>query len=129
MNPNPNNYGTREACQWLVDAGVVIERDESKFSAWYHSDGELYIHVDHEWLYRVGDMLRVYEPNVWESLLTAIPAYTFEEVWRELPEGTALYKEQYGHYRAWAGRPPVITNTNPTDALIDLLIYIKRKGE
>jgi hypothetical protein len=54
-------------------------------------------------------------------------------VWRELPE-RSYFTKYNGHYQAWSewttfeghgDSSPVKENTNPTDALINLLIFIK----
>jgi len=100
---NADNYASLEASQALVKAGIVIERDTSRFCLWYHGD-ELYMHVNHEWLYRVRDMFRVYEPNINISLPGAIPCYTWAEMWRELP----YHMDGYGSLWLLTGIVPAL---------------------
>jgi len=107
------NYASLEASKRLVDAGIVLETD----FAWQKEDDG----------FSIG--LRFFN-GCWEK---DIPAPSMAEVWRELPghytsgnNYTAwleLTKDSDGDTTAkyWSKR----TNINPTDALIDLLLFIK----
>ena len=119
---NKNNYASLEASQRLVDAGIVLETD----AHWYRD--------------RAGHDYLAPFPTVTPH--NSIPAPSMAEAWRELPDefqGGYLElgkhtttKEHYAAYMipTYHGdceieRGVFSTNTNPTDALIDLLIYIK----
>ena len=108
---NELNVGTREACQRLVDAGIVLEtdyywcRDDSV--GWYIRDESTFTFDVHE----------------------SIPAPCFAEVWRELPIGTRFQKGEKASY-AWKGgewNESLQCENNPTDALIELLIWVERQ--
>jgi len=136
MTPNPDNVGTVEACQRLTVAGIALETDAIylKFpvSGWR--------------LLSAADARELY-PIHWERVL----APCFTEIWRELPEELEVYgrlctlqaikirqhtgvvvtsvqyvfdNESFGelvqHFNA---------DVNPTDALIDLLIWVKQRKE
>jgi hypothetical protein len=125
---NELNYGSREACQRLVDAGIVVKTD------FYWVE-----HFSGEWI--------LIPENCFDrgDVLTAIPALSMAEAWRELPEervyhieGELLYEhsiltieKHYGYSQA--GYPAnhfgfkMFDNINPTDALIDLLIWVTKQ--
>jgi hypothetical protein len=134
---NPNNYGTLEACQRLLDAGIVLETD------CYHR----------VWVAKATNTLCsqvvTKDQMLWNKHgddvgdgrdmdgVVYIPAPSMAEVWRELPEQydhleLMMYKDAwytivcYGSdtMERWIGTH---SNTNPTDALIDLLIWTVRK--
>jgi hypothetical protein len=116
---NPNNYGTLEACQRLVDAGIVLETD-----CWW------------QWSKEYG--WRIYpaiNPEVCEEI-KYLPAPSMVEVWRELlsNNNVCLSGQQDGEttvwtYSGWKQTSPDISNINPTDALIDLLIWLTAQKE
>ena len=104
-----NLNASLEASKRLVDAGIILETDFI-----YNSDGKL-----------------LYSPLV-ERRDGDIPAPSMEEVWRELPEQhdgeyLRLFKDEgktfcgYGEYADRWG------NENPADALIDLLIFVRKE--
>ncbi len=116
---NPLNCATLEASQRLVEAGIAMETD----MCWYPS--------------KLGGYLLKQEG--WKSR-DQIPAPSMGEIWRGLP--AYLNSNSYNHER----RVPLsvergITgntiaryefdksceNTNPTDALIDLLIWVREE--
>jgi hypothetical protein len=110
---NQLNYASLEASKRLVAAGIVLETEEVWYQGengtWYLSDVPLPTH--------------------------SIPAPSMAEVWRELPE-RSYFTKYNGHYQAWSewttsvghgNSSPVKENTNPADALIDLLIWVRRK--
>jgi hypothetical protein len=129
---NPNNYCTLEAAKRLVEAGIVIDTD--------------FYHVKHlsggYWQQSIrskNELLNIPIENVAEVL----PAPSMAEVWRELPE-TALqpcrdittgYCHEYLSLQkdgdltvAGYGEYSEI-GRNPTDALIDLLIWVKKEAD
>ena len=109
---NQNNYGTREACQRLVDAGIRLKTDqywnEATVGGWGLSGCR------------------------WNSF--SIPAPSMGEVWRELPFQTYIKMLDEGSSLAWIcdeekNLEKEFWNTIPTDALIDLLIWVKAQKE
>ena len=109
---NTQNYASLEACQRLVDAGVVLETD-AIWSLFYNG-----------W--------RLVLRTELHPLVEDYPAPSMAEVWRELPEQhddeyLRLFKDEgktfcgYGEYADRWG------NENPTDALIDLLIFVRKE--
>jgi hypothetical protein len=121
---NPNNYGTREACQRLVDAGIVLETDFCFDKASV-----------------IPDKVREWPKGVDEGHLDFVPAPSMAEVWRELPEvltiGGLICDPSIGKFECrsyasynWFHQSQVyFDNTNPTDALIDLLIWLTAQKE
>jgi hypothetical protein len=124
---NPNNYGTREAAQRLHDSGIVLETE----LIWHREfpDGD------------IGLELRGHYYQYHEYY----PAPSMAEVWRELPQSIIYAKDYYyftmvsssygGPQRfGYASLRKIVwckyyKNTNPTDALIDLLIWLKAQKE
>jgi hypothetical protein len=124
MNLNPENYGTLEACQALEKAGIVMETEKLWFFYWG------------EWHDKPAEICRP---------IKTLPRPMWTEVWRELPmqlehdkrnfflmitqcfENTvAEYASSWEHIRSLI----IVKNTNPTDALIYLCIWLeKREGE
>ena len=99
---NELNFASLEASKKLVDNGIVLETD---FVWRLGADGWKLLNKD--W---VTNMMS----NTYESY----PAPCFTEVWRELPwviDNMAI-------------REPKFESENPTDALIDLLIWLKGAG-
>lgn len=121
---NTDNYGTREVCEKLFAAGIVLETDV----VWWrcHTDPD-------EWVLRSRVLCGILmSPET-------IPAPLMTEVWRELPEFVdgnyiSICKIKRNTF-AYCGAPwnamRQEKNTNPTDALIDLLIWTvkERKGK
>jgi len=108
---NNDNYATLEASKRLVEAGIVLETEFYWVS--YHP---------HENSFMLGDK---------SSLLLSAKSYyapSMAEVWRELPEGSFIEKngESNGASTKMLS-DPIIANTNPTDALIDLLIWLRKE--
>lgn len=105
---NTLNYCTKEAAQKLVDAVIVLETD----FVWSKTS------VD-TWELR---------PAKWKKLLHSIPAPSPAEVWRELPHNTWLRKDYTGLTNIMNEDNSFIRyNTNLTDALIDLLIWVRKE--
>jgi hypothetical protein len=116
---NQLNYGTLEACQRLHEAGIGIKTENVWFfstTGWELVDRYIQHPVNKHYL----------------------PAPSMAEVWRELPcyhnsgvfgnlplimcksdQGTAV---GYGEMLLMQ-----TVNTNPTDALIDLLIWVRKR--
>jgi hypothetical protein len=105
---NPNNYASLEASKRLVEAGIVLETE----ALWFLGTSDEW-HLADKWLCN-------HAPQ-------AVPAPSMAEVWMELPEGIYIYKglkfsEAYRKF----GDPNSHISINPTDALIDLLIWLRR---
>jgi hypothetical protein len=120
---NKNNYCTLEAAQRLVDAGIVLET-EAIWVKWYFGSSTVYDRDPYEW--------RLMYKGLSESDCGSIPAPSMAEVWRELPAGTTLYRGNdlseafiYPPFRSKISK----IDANPTDALIDLLIWVKAQKE
>ncbi len=117
---NPLNYCTREAAQRLVDAGIVLETD------FY------YCKTHKGWKLHPKQKAKKY------NWLAVIPAPSPAEVWRELPDSfgasTTLIiekhdNEQIAGYFDWDTEDfnAFFRNTNLTDALVDLLIWVRKE--
>jgi hypothetical protein len=106
---NPDNNATLEASKRLAENGIVLETEKH----WYR--------------YATG-WLDEELPNTESEC--EIPRPSMAEVWRELPQ-SAMDKWNDGTFRCWTplGPIPPISNPNPTDALIELLIWLKEQGK
>ena len=112
---NPLNYATLEASKRLHDAGIALNSE----AVWIHVQGG-------SWYLRLKDDGIVSH----SSLDKVIPAPSMAEVWRELPDDIDGHElgmgkedgESYVFYKSLKDFP---YNTNPTDALIDLLIWVR----
>ena len=109
---NTQNVGSLEACKRLVDAGVVLETD------WYW----VKLITREEWVLSTLD-------NVFLKFYESIPAPCFTEVWRELPEWTECKKQAVETKCVVMTKDniKVFFSENPTDALIDLLIWVRKE--
>jgi hypothetical protein len=103
---NEQNYASLEASKKMADAGIMLETDFI-----YNQDGKL-----------------LYRPLV-PVLPGDIPAPTMAEVWRELPEGTECKKQAVETKCVTMTKDniKVFFSENPTDALIDLLIWVRKE--
>ena len=107
------NYGSLEACQRLYAAGIVPETE-----VWWR-------------LSRSGHNASLTRVNKHtdchcEDLRRYIPAPSMAEAWRRLPAMSVIGKD-YGEVTYVAFKKDYkISNANPTDALIDLLIWWKQ---
>lgn len=125
---NPLNYASLPASQRLQSSGIVLETDY----VWYlQPDGDWRLAPKHD----VGHLWRVLSMDM-------LPAPSMAEVWRELPETIDEYdltceKIFNGGIQAgyttcdvsglrWRVLPDA---ANPTDALIDLLIWVRQQGK
>lgn len=110
---NTQNVGSLGACQRLVDSGIVLETD---FVWRLGADG---------WKLLTKDWVRDMMSNTYESL----PAPSMTEVLEELPNNTAFLKNKV-YYASVGGSDneyKEFVGANPTDALIDLLIWIRKE--
>ena len=107
---NTQNFARLEACKRLVEAGIVLETD----FYWVK------LITRDEWVLSTLD-------NVVLKFYESIPAPSMAEVWRELPEWTECKKQAVETKCVLMTKDniKVFFSENPTDALIDLLIYIK----
>jgi hypothetical protein len=113
---NPNNYASLEASKRLVETGIVIEtetvwrknRDRRVEPGYYLTRKALY------------------------HRKTDIPAPCMAEVWRELKEGGQFPCSDGDNW--WLCDEnvdeisPEMSDLNPTDALIDLLIWVRKEA-
>uniref|UniRef100_A0A6M3KTY8 Uncharacterized protein n=1 Tax=viral metagenome TaxID=1070528 RepID=A0A6M3KTY8_9ZZZZ len=116
---NELNYGSREACQRLFDEGIVVETDM------VYVMGAEKVHILVTPL-----QANMYQANMYYPSSKPIPAPSMAEVWRGLPPNTMIRK--FGSVaRVWITNKeePIRYSTNPTDALIDLLIWLEERKE
>ena len=112
---NPLNYASLEASKRLVEAGIVLETD----FMWWNYDREN------------GWALAKSRDNKEKGLrlpIGIVPAPSMAEVWRELPDRICIEKHiaftQANYPTGELYTNKIFCNTNPTDALIDLLIWV-----
>jgi len=120
---NPLNYATLEASKCLVDAGIVLETEKK----WYFYDKKWNEHPS----------------NTGLKLVQTMPRPSMAEVWRELPK-VIKYKDTFfalllepdngdestiACYAKGEITASWTKSTNPTDALIDLLIWVRKEKE
>ena len=107
---NTQNFARLEACKRLVEAGIVLKTE----SCWRYGLDDKWSLVSVDWA-----------TTMMSNTLKVIPAPSMAEVWRELPDSTCINKD--GDYtKCWIDSKvllKVFQNENPTDALIDLLIW------
>lgn len=122
---NPNSYCTLEASQRLVAAGISLETDY------------LWCETNRGWRLHPKSKAGMYR---WKA---TIPAPSMGELWRELPGELwwenrwllkHLYQDQVFTYAEYCGYEDhalakQCQNTNPTDALIDLLIWVRKEAD
>lgn len=111
---NPLSYASFEASKRLYEAGIVLETEV----CWAPN------------LFSYGFSLRRFGGRL--PTKECIPAPCMAEVWRELPSGTDLTKDSTFTYGLvcmgkMQGGDYDTKNTNPTDALIDLLIWVRKE--
>ena len=120
---NTQNYASLEACQRLVDAGIVLETD------FYH-----YLPYPDD-LPNCSELITKKSKILIEKSdkdAAFYPAPCFTEVWRELPRLTHCIKQDSDtkcviEPSSSIENIKVMFNENPTDALIDLLIWVKQQ--
>ena len=131
---NPDNYASLEASKRLVEAGIVLETE----AGWYK-------------IFRPGchsfDMVLSMRSGNEKFYGDNYPAPSMAEVWRELPGRVEIYQkrwnleiskgcatgtqETHGGYADGDSVPSAFCyclSTNPTDALIDLLIWVRKEA-
>jgi hypothetical protein len=110
---NPLNYATLEASKRLVDAGIVLETDMH----WIKCKDGVWVLMQ---LGEVGNHAK-------GEIETWIPAPCFTEVWREVEvDGMSnYYQDGILMSSCWCDDSECFKSTNPTDALISLLIWVK----
>lgn len=109
---NNLNYASFEASKKLVAAGIVLETD------WYW----VKLITKEEWVLSTLD-------NVVLKFYESIPAPSMAEVLKELPNNTAFLKNKI-YYASTGGKDNAykeFISTNPTDALINLLIWTRKE--
>ena len=116
---NELNYASLSASKKLVENWIVLETEKTWFfsnTGWEMVDRCAAHHVNRHYL----------------------PAPSMAEVWRELPFQSYIKKLDDGSTLVWIcdddadGKyieSNMIANTNPTDALIDLLVWLKGEGK
>jgi hypothetical protein len=142
---NLNNYGTQPACQRLVDNGIVLETD----CYWVKEKTNECTTLDaYELMLRRGDWFIPTDPDYYYSGFPIascdhIPAPSMAEVWWELPDEIlhpscgrqdhhelSISKTSNEETTAWyTNTKTSFDNINPTDALIDLLIWLTARKE
>ena len=112
---NTQNYASLEACQRLVDAGIVLETE----SCWRYGLDDKWSLVSVDWA-----------TTMMSNTLKVIPAPSMAEAWRELPEWTECKKQAVETKCVVMTKDniKVFFSINPTDALIDLLIWLKQQN-
>jgi len=112
---NELNYASLEASKKLHDAGIILETD----AVWEGKEGQTRL-------------------NLKANCPDGFPAPSMAEVWRELTEGimvngswAPLFVNKIGcgasvGYRIEHHIIIHFSNENPTDALIDLLIFVRK---
>lgn len=116
---NPNNYASLEASNRLVKAGIVLVTE----AGWWRRNSW------QRWSLGYRGLVEDDPRNI-----IIIPAPGMAEVWRELPEASA-YLHTNKETEVWLEDEEDIipksnsfANTNPTDSLIYLLIWVRKKA-
>jgi hypothetical protein len=126
---NELNYASLEASKKLVENGIMLETD-AVWVKWYFDGSILSDRNPYEW--------RLQYKALTQTDFESIPAPCFTEVWRELPEsitkgGTIQYLEMgktgSKTYAAYDFADEYVLFDNPTDALAELLIWVKGQEE
>lgn len=118
---NKDNFATLETSKRLADAGIVLETD----AVWNYWLPDKYI--------------LVYKKDATAAEENCIPAPCMAEVWRELPEDIRqeddvftvnLCRSRGVNHASYDGDFCLQTfgNEAPTDALIDLLIEVRKRA-
>jgi len=117
---NPQNYASLEASKRLIEAGIVLETD---FYWVYCKKSKAAVPIlvswnDPSWLRKSAHFRKSY------------PALSMGEAFMELPCEAVVYKgaEEYFAYLLTSQREVTFNNTNPIDALIDLLIWVRSEN-
>lgn len=112
---NPLNYASLEASKRLQEAGIVLETEKY----WYQDA--------HGWYLGLMPTVKGQHTPV------HIPALSMAEAWREFGDDVYITRHWDRERRIYKTRAtltmlmsPAYTDTNPTDALIDLLIWVRK---
>jgi hypothetical protein len=128
---NPLNYATFEASKRLVDAGIVLETE----AVWMSEelppfDGSTKTII----LWKLYNKKEVIRYNFGKVPTGMLPAPSMAEVWRELPDhldsplaDLVVTKDSLGVTTCFYKVGHEFESINPADALIDLLIFTRRK--
>ena len=112
---NPLNYASLPASQRLQSSGIVIETE----AGWYK-------------IFRPGchsfDMVLSMRSGNEKFYGDNYPAPSMAEVWRELPD--SFIEKRTDHYYCSIAllSAPIFPDENPTDALINLLIWTRKEA-
>lgn len=122
---NEQNYTSPEVSKKLVENGIVLETD-AVWVKWYFDGSTLNDRNPYEW--------RLVYKSLVEADRETIPACSFAELQRELP--SLIHKHQltiksevskvivgYSCREDWLY---YVRNTNPADALAELLMFVRR---
>ena len=106
---NQLNHCSLAAAKRLQAAGITLETDF------------MWVRNDSGW-----SLLPNSSIGVWAE---SLPAPSMAEVWRELPDGSLITKhwKKANKSACWCVSSPYIENQNPTDALVDLLIWVRKE--
>jgi len=135
---NPNNYATLEASKRLIDAGIVLNTD-----FYWATYAERTLRSLKDAGKAIPAPYLVGRESIHNKHLIGMGSYvsapSMAEVWLELPDlmlfnglcyDLALYSfegQAHAGYQ-WNSMMRIeFYSTNPTDALIDLLIWVRRK--
>lgn len=122
---NELDYASFEASKKLYDAGIILET-KKYFKVVYTKDSDFF------YLQKNNGTDAANVPVKMEHIFK-IPAPCFTEVWRELPEQTYI-KQLCNISMVWLCdedkgiESPFFECQNPTDALIELKIWLKGLG-
>jgi hypothetical protein len=119
---NELNYASLEASKKMVDNGIVLETD-AVWVKWYFDSSTPYNREPYEWRLQYKALI--------QTDFESIPAPCFTDVWRELPEGAECKKqaEETKCVVVTQDNIKVMFSPSPTDALIDLLVWLKGAGK
>ncbi len=118
---NPLNYGSLEACQSLVEKGIVLETEAVWYSVYGNNKKFLVSDVEYQ---RIADKHS-------RDVFTSIPAPSLAEVLRELKElSFSIRLQKNGTFLIWLEDDTYEEiNKNSTDTLIELLIWVRERKE
>ncbi len=121
---NPLNYASLEASKRLQDAGIFLETDYVfGLNIPGTSCPKLLI------LEKYEEILRRWADSELFEQIQSIPAPSMAEIWRVLTDSTSLKKLGNNHRAAWFELlSSWCVSDNPTDALIDLLIWDRKEN-
>ena len=128
---NEANYASLEASKRLVAAGIVLETDAVWIADEYPPFGAS-MKIILKW--DIRNKKELIFANFGKLPNGTVPAPSMAEVWRELPEASA-YLHTNKETEVWLEDEEDIipksnsfANTNPTDSLIYLLIWVRKEN-